>query len=349
MNKMHFPACIALLCIGLALSAQTGTSGYKVSSNIHLPGTGGWDYLTTDDPAGRLYVSHGTLVQVVDTKTGQLAGVIENTPGVHGIAIAADLNKGFISCGRSDSVLVFDLKTLKVTAGIAVTGKNPDAILYDKFSGKVFVHNGRTANSTVIDARTHSVLGTIALDGKPEYSVSDGNGKIFLNIEDKSLIVQINAKTLEVEQKWSISPGEEPTGLALDNETHRLFSVCGNKMMVIVNARDGKIITTLPIGEGCDGVMFDPSSKRAYSSNGEGTVTVVQEGMDDHFTVLETIKTQPGARTLTIDKAQRKLYLPTAEYEQAPAATADNPRPRRTVKPGSFVVLEVSLSPFAGK
>ena len=349
MKKLLLPACMALLCMGLTLSAQTGVSGYKVSSNIHLPGTGGWDYLTTDDPAGRLYVSHGTMVQVVDTKTGQLAGVIENTPGVHGIAIAADLNKGFISCGRTDSVLVFDLKTLKVIAGIAITGKNPDAILYDKFSGKVFVHNGRTANSTVIDARTHAVIGTIALDGKPEYSVSDGNGKIYLNIEDKNLIVQINAKTLEVEQKWPLSPGEEPTGLAFDTVTHRLFSVCSNKMMVIVDAQDGKIITTLPIGDGCDGVMFDLELKRAYSSNGEGTVTVVQEGDHDQFTVMETIKTQPGARTLTIDKSQHRLYLPTAEFDPAPAATAENPRPRRTVRPGSFVVLEVSLSPFAGK
>lgn len=331
-----------MLSLYSTLRAQAPSSQYKVSTNIHLQGTGGWDYLTVDETTGRLFISHGKQVDVVDTKTNQLIGSINKTPGVHGIAIASDLNKGFISCGRSDSVVVFDLKTLATLAGISVTGKNPDAIMYDKFSGKVFVYNGRSSNATVIDAKTNTVAGTIALDGKPEYSVSDGNGKIYLNIEDKSMIVQINATTLAVEQKWSIAPGEEPSGLALDNETHRLFSVCGNKLMVIVNALDGKVITTLPIGDGCDGVMFDPSKKRAYSSNGEGTITVVQEENGDKFTVVENIKTQSGARTITIDKSTHKLYLPTAEYGTAPEATKENPRPRKPIIPNTFVVLEVS-------
>ena len=342
MKKLPLVLTIAACCFSLYLNAQNDNPTYQVTPKIHLTGTGGWDYLTVDETSGRLYVSHGTLVHVVDLKTGQQVGTIEPTPGVHGIAIASDLNKGFITCGRNDSVVVFNLKTMKVNAGIAVTGKNPDALLYDKFSGRVFVYNGRSANITVIDAKTDKVAGTIALDGKPEYSVTDGKGNIYLNIEDKSLIVRINAKTLGVEQKWPIAPGEEPTGLALDNETHRLFSVCGNKTMVILNALDGKVITSLPIGEGCDGVMFDPVLKRAYSSNGEGTITVVQEGPGDTFKVAATLKTQASARTITIDQSTRKLYLPAAEYLPAAQPTADNPRPRRTMKADSFVIWEVT-------
>lgn len=342
MKKSLVYLCIAMLCIYSTAQAQSKTSEYKVETNIHLPGTGGWDYLTVDEPTGRLYVSHGMVVNVVDTKTNQLIGTIEKTPGVHGIAIANDLNKGFISCGRSNKVVVFDLKSLATLDSIEVTGKNPDAIMFDKFSEKVFVYNGRSSNATVIDAKSNSVVGTIALDGKPEYSVSDGKGKIYLNIEDKNLVVQINANTLAVEQKWSIFPGEEPSGLALDNETHRLFSVCGNKLMTVVNALDGKLITTIPIGDGCDGVMFDPIKKRVYSSNGEGTITVVQEANNDTYSVIETIKTQPGARTITIDKSTGHLYLPTADYGVAPEATKENPRPRRPIKPDTFVVIEVS-------
>ncbi len=342
MKKSLMLACLVLMSLVSVINAQN-IGDIKPSSDIHLPGTGGWDYLTVDEATGRLFVSHGTVVQVVDTKTNQLIGTIENTPGVHGIAIAADLNKGFISCGRTDSVVVFDLKTLKTIGGVAVTGKNPDAIIYDKFASRIYVYNGRSANATVIDAKTNTVAGTIAFDGKPEYSVSDGKGKVYVNIEDKSLIVQINATTLAVEQKWSIAPGEEPSGLALDNETHRLFSVCGNKMMVVVNALDGKVITTLPIGDGCDGVMFDPATKRAFSSNGDGTITVVQGEQGDKFSVAGTIKTVSGARTITIDKTTHRLYLPSAEYLPAPAATTENPRPRRTMKPDSFTVLTVKL------
>ncbi len=341
MKKSMWIASVVVLCMGWSLRAQTESAGYEVLANIHLHGAGGWDYLTVDESTGRLFISHGTAVEVVDAKTNQFIATIENTPGVHGIAIAADLNKGFISCGRTDSVLVFDLKTLKPVAGIAMTGKNPDAIIYDPFTHQVFVYNGRTANATVIDAKTNTVAGTIPFEGKPEYSVSDGKGIVYANIEDKSQIVKINATTLKVEKTWSIAPGEEPSGLALDNETHRLFSVCSNKMMVVVNALDGKVITTVPIGDGCDGVMFDPATKRAYSSNGEGTITVVQEGKNDKYDVVATVKTQPGARTITIDKTTHKLYLSTAEYLPAAAATAENPRPRRQVKPDSFTILEV--------
>jgi YVTN family beta-propeller protein len=233
-------------------------------------------------------------------------------------------------------VTIFNLKTFEVITKINVTGRNPDAIIYDPFSHKVFTFNGGSNNSTVIDAVGNKVIGTIPLDGKPEFPVTNSKGKIYVNIEDKSVLNVINTGTLKVEQHWPIAPGEEPSGLALDNETHRLFSVCSNKLMVVTDAETGKVITTLPIGDRCDGVAFDPEKKRAYASNGEGSITVVQEVTGDSFKVLETVPTQPGAKTIAIDKTSHHLYLTTADYETAP--TAANRRP--SVKPGSFVILD---------
>jgi DNA-binding beta-propeller fold protein YncE len=317
-------------------------SEYKIVNRIHLPGEGGWDYLSVDEESGRLFLSHATIVQVVDLKAGKLAGTIEDTPGVHGIAIAPDLNKAFISEGRSASVKVINLKTLAFIADVKITGENPDAIMYDQFSKKVFVFNGRTSNATVMNAVTNEVIGTIPLAGKPEFPVSDGKGKLYVNIEDKSLISVIDVKSMKVEKSWPIAPGEEASGLALDNETHRLFAVCSNKLMMVVDATDGHIVANLPIGEGCDGVKFDPELKRAYSSNGEGTMTVVQEQDKDNFRVVEHFTTMPGARTLAVDNKTHHIYMPSAEYETAPAATADNPRPRRTMKPDSFFVMDIA-------
>jgi len=331
-----------ILIMGSNLRGQNTNSAYSIVNKIHLPGDGGWDYLSVDEAGSRLFVSHGTVVQVVDLKSGTLAGTIENTPGVHGIAIASDLNKAFISVGRNASVKVINLQTLAVIADIKVTGENPDAIFYDQFSKKVFTFNGRTANSTVLDAETNQVVGTIALEGKPEFPVSDGKGKIYVNIEDKSLISVIDVNSLKVDNSWPIAPGEEASGLALDNETHRLFAVCSNKLMVVVDAISGKVVANLPIGQGCDGVKFDPELKRAYASNGEGTMTVVQEVDKDNFKVLENITTAPGARTLAIDIKSHHIYTPTAEFNPAPAATADNPRPRRSAKPDSFYVMDIA-------
>lgn len=333
---------LLILISGTGMFSQTSKSEYRILNKIHLPGDGGWDYLSVDEVAGRLFVSHGTVVQVVDIKTSQLSGTINETPGVHGIALAQDLNKAFISVGRNASVKVIDLKTLALITDIKVTGENPDAIMYDQFSKKVFVFNGRTSNATVIDATTNAVAGTIALEGKPEFPVSDSKGKVYVNIEDKSLISVIDVKTMKVEKSWPIAPGEEASGLALDNETHRLFAVCGNKLMVVVDANDGHIVATLPIGDGCDGVKFDPGMKRVYSSNGEGTMTVVQEVDKDNFKVLENIPTAAGARTLALDTRTNHIYTPTAEFNPAPAATAENPRPRRSPKPDSFYILDIA-------
>jgi YVTN family beta-propeller protein len=335
MKKTFFSLLgVALIISSSCLIAQ---SNYRAVNKIHVVGDGGWDYLNVDEINGRIFVSHGTVAQAIDIKTGKLAGTIPDTKGIHGIAIANDLNKGFTSNGRDSSVTIFNLKTLEVTTKINVTGRNPDAILYDPFSQKVFTFNGGSNNSTVIDAKANKVIGTIPLDGKPEFSVTDLKGKIFVNIEDKSVINVINSTTLKVEQHWPIAPGEEPSGLALDNQTHRLFSVCSNKLMVVTDALTGKIITTLPIGDRCDGVAFDPEKKRAYASNGEGTITVVQEENGNSFKVLETVATQPGAKTIAINKTTHHLYLTTAEYETAPTAT--NRRP--PVKPNSFVILDI--------
>jgi len=333
---------LLILFTGLNLRGQNTPSEYSIVNKIHLPGEGGWDYLSVDEAGSRLFLSHSTVVLVVDLKTATLLGTINETPGVHGIALAPELNKAFISVGRNASVKVIDFKTLAVLADVPTTGKNPDAIMYDQFSKKVFTFNGGSANSTVIDATTNAVVGTIALEGKPEFPATDGKGKIYVNIEDKSLISVIDVKTLKVEKSWPIAPGEEASGLALDNETHRLFAVCSNKLMVVVDAIDGHIVTTLPIGDGCDGVKFDPGMKRAYSSNGEGTMTVVQEINKDSFKVLENVPTQQGSRTLAVDTKTHHIYLPGAEFNPAPAATADNPRPRRAMKPGSFIVLDVA-------
>ena len=312
-------------------------SNYKLVNKIHVGGDGGWDYLNVDEDNGRIFVSHGTIAQAIDINSGNLAGTIPDTEGIHGIAFASDLNKGFTSNGRDSSLTVFNLKTLEVIKKIRVSGQNPDAILYDSFSKRIFTGNGRSASFSVIDAVMDKEIGVIPLDGKPEAIVSDGKGKIFVNIEDKSLINVIDASKLKVTSRWPIYPGEEPSGLALDNQSHMLFSVCSNKLMVILDATTGKVITTLPIGDGCDGAAFDPMYKRAYASNGEGTMTVVQEGPGNSFKVLENVTTQPGARTITLDKASHHLYMTTAEYESAPSE--DNRRP--PIKPGSFVILDI--------
>jgi DNA-binding beta-propeller fold protein YncE len=341
-KRLSFLSCLLIFFAGSNLFGQTSASEYKIVNRFKMPGTGGWDYLTVDELSGRIFVSHATMVVVVELKTGKVVGTINDTPGVHGIALAQDLNKAFISNGRDSSVSVINLKTLALTGKITGTGQNPDAIMYDQFSSKVFTFNGRSSNSTVIDAKTNKIIGTIPLAGKPEFPVTDGKGKIYVNIEDKSLISVINSTTLKVEASWSIAPGEEPSGLALDNETHRLFSVCSNKLMVIVDAADGHIVTSLPIGDGCDGVKFDPGLNRAYSSNGDGTMTVVREVSKDSYKVLENVTTMSGARTLAVDNRTHHIYLPAAEYEAAPAATTQPSRSRRIMKPDSFTLLDIA-------
>ncbi len=333
---------ITLSGLAGAASSQSVKVSYSIVKRIHLPVTTWWDYPSFDARTNRLYLSRGTMVQVVDARSGKLVGTIANTPGVHGIAIADDLNKGFTSDGADSSVTVFNLKTLKVIATIPVTGEGPDAILYDPYTHRVFTCNGRTSNSTVIDARTDRVIGTIKLSGRPEFSATDGHGRIYVNIEDKSQVDEINPKTMKIMNVWPLAPGEHPSGLAIDAVHHILFSTCHNKLMIVMNALNGKVITTLPIGERVDGAAYDPALHRAYSSNGQGTLTIVQEEGKSKFKVLNQFPTQLGARTITLDPQTHHLFLPTAEFNPPPAPTAEHPHPYPTMKPNTFVVLEVA-------
>jgi DNA-binding beta-propeller fold protein YncE len=336
-------AVSVLVLMGMAVvSAETPESHYRIANRIGVEGDGFWDLLAVDDSTGRLFLSHSTMVQVVDTKTGKLVGVIPDTKGVHGIALARDLNKGFATCGKDTTVAIFDLKTLAVLARVTVTGENPDAILYEPVFHRVFVFNGGGGNATVIDAKSNKVIGTVTLDGKPELGASDKTGTVFVNLEDSSMVDVISADSLKVVQKWPLKPGEEPTGIGIDDVNHRLFITCHNKMMVVMSSENGKVIATLPIGERVDGAGFDPGLKRAYSSNGDGTLTVVQELAKDSFQVVENFATQKGARTMAINASTHHIFLPTAEFGETPAPTTEHPRPRPTIKPGSFVVLDVA-------
>jgi DNA-binding beta-propeller fold protein YncE len=333
---------VFVLLIGTTTLVVGGPSGYRVTKTLKLGGEGGWDYLIVDAKARRVYISRGTHVMVVDADTGAVIGDIPNTNGVHGIAIAADLNKGFTSNGREGTITIFDLKTLKAL-GTAPAGKNPDAIIYDSFSHRVFAFNGASKDATAIDAATEKVAGTLALGGKPEFAVSDEKGHIFVNIEDTSEIVKFDAKSLSIENRWKIAPGQEPSGLAMDRKNRRLFSVCANKLMVIINADNGQVVTTVPIGAGTDGAGFDPQSAFAFSSNGgDGTITVVHEDSPDKYVVVENVTTLRRARTMAVDQQTHQIYTVTAEFGTPPAATAEQPRPRAPMVPGSFTLLILS-------
>jgi YVTN family beta-propeller protein len=325
-------------CVAPNAQPKSSSSGYHVIKQVKLGGEGGWDYLTFDAKSNRLYISRSTHVMVVDADSGAVVGDIPNTPGVHGIAIDSDLNKGFTSNGRDSTITVFDLKTFKVLKQIPV-GKNPDAIIYDPASKRVFSFNGASNDTTAIDAQTETVAGTIALEGRPEFAVSDFGGHIFVNLEDKSQMVELDTRKLSVLNRWSLAPGEEPSGLAFDRKHKRLFSVCSNKLMTVMNADTGKIVTTVSIGNGPDAAGFDPETDLAFSSNGEGTLTVVHEDSPDKFSVVENVTTQRGARTMTLDPKTHRVFLVTAEFGPAPAPTPERPRPRPSIVPGSFTLL----------
>lgn len=311
---------------------------YQLKQKFTIGGDGGWDYLTYDSSGNRLFISRATRVQVVDPEKGTVIAEIPNTTGVHGIALAHDLGKGFTSNGRENSVTVFDLKSLKETNKIKIDGENPDAILYDPASKRVITFNGRSKNATVIDATNDKVVGTIPLDGKPEFAAADGKGSVFVNIEDKSELTKIDPVKATVVQTWPLAPCEEPSGLAMDQKHRRLFSGCGNKMMTVTNADTGKVVTTVPIGQGVDANGFDPGTDIAFSSNGDGTLTVVHEDSPDKFTVAQNAETQRGARTMALNPGNHQVYLVTAEFDEAPPAEGQT-RPRRTMKPGTFTLL----------
>jgi YVTN family beta-propeller protein len=306
---------------------------YVIVNKFPLTGEGGWDYMNVDPGSHHLFISRGTHVQVMDTESGKVVGDIPNTPGVHGIALATRLGKGFTSNGREGTVTVFNLRTLAEIARVQTTGQNPDCIAYDPSAQRVFTFNGRSGNSTVIDARTNKVIGAITLDGRPEFAAADGHGHIFCNIEDKSELEKIDTHTLKPEKIWSIPPGEGPSGLAIDPRRELLFSVC-DKIMVISDGVDGKVIAHVEIGDGPDAAGFDPRLHLAFSSNGEGTLTVVREENNGEFKVVQNLETQPSARTMALDPTTHRIYLIAAQVQ--PGQPGE--RRRRTV-PGSTVIL----------
>ena len=333
LTKMLSIASIFLI-LNLCASCQD-KDDYKLVKTYHIKSPGWWDYIAVNN--NKIYVSHGTQVNILDEKTGDSIGIIPNTQGVHGIAFDNELNHGYTSNGGANNVTVFDLTTNAIITQI-VSGQNPDAICYDPFSKKIITCNGGSKDLTVIDPVTNKSVATINVGGKPETAVPDDKGKLYVNIEDKNEIAVVDLKKFTVEHHWSIAPGDGPTGLAIDIEAGRLFAGC-DKLLMIIDAANGKIIDKLPIGDGCDGVAFDNKNKMIFTSNGEGNITAIKEKSANEFKVKQTIVTKRGARTITIDPNTHTLYLPTAEFEPLDPKAPQGTRPKMIA--GSFQVLVV--------
>jgi DNA-binding beta-propeller fold protein YncE len=330
-------AALAFLFLcGLGTPAEAPKDGYHVVKKIKVGGEGGWDYLTMDTAARRLYITRGTRVQVVDVDSGKVVGEVPGTKGVHGVALVPKRHRGFTSNGGDSTVTIFDTETLRET-GQAKVGTRPDAILYDSASDRVFTFNAGSRDATALAAEDGSVAGTVALGGRPEFAVADGKGHVYVNIEDKDEVVALDSKELKVTGRWPLSPGKEPSGLAIDKKGRRLFATCGNKKMVILNADTGKVLEALAIGKGTDAAAFDPGTGLAFSSNGDGTLTVVEEQPKGHFRVAANVPTQAGARTMALDRKTHNIYLATAQFKPA----APGQKGRRAVEPDSFVILVV--------
>jgi YVTN family beta-propeller protein len=327
-----------LLTAGLIIATAFAAEGYKVLNKIKIGGTGGWDYVALDNTNRRIYASHGTSVEVVDPDAGKVVGQIPQLHGVHGIAVAPELNKGFITNGQSKSVTVFDLKTL-AKLGEPATGTNPDAVCYEPKTQRIFTFNGGSNDATVIDAKTNEIVATLPLNGKPEFCVVDGAGKIYNNLEDKSEVIEIDAAKPAVTRRVSLAPAESPSGLAIDVKNKKLFSVCDNKMMAVTDIATMKVIATPAIGTGPDAAGFDPGTGLAFSSNGDGTLTIVKL-VNGKYEAADTVATERGARTMTVDPKLHRVYLLAAEYGPAPEAK-EGKKGRPPVLPDSFHVLVV--------
>jgi YVTN family beta-propeller protein len=339
--KLHLRTLIfPLTVLSFAATAIAAASGYHVIQTWKVGGDGGWDYLKVDSQARRLYISRATRVLVLDADSGKSLGEIPDTQGVHGIALAPEFGKGFTSNGRENTVTIFDLKTLKVLNKIKV-GARPDAILYDPATKRVFTFNAGSQDATAVDAAKGEVVGSIPLGGKPEFAASDSKGTVFVNLEDKNQLFALDPDKLAVKQRWDLPGCKEPSGLSMDTKNRLLFVGCGNKTMPIVDADSGKILTTLPIGDGVDATAFDDGTGLAFASCGEGVLTVVREESPDKFSVLENVPTQKGARTMALDSKTHNAYTVTAKFGPPPAPTADQPHPRPSLIPDTFVVLVV--------
>ena len=346
--KIQSSLVVLLFSVITAVSAASGEEAnapakgeYSVLKKLTLGGDGGWDYLTFDSAGRRLYIARSDRVMVIDVDAEKLLGEIKDMKGVHGVALAPEFNQGFVSSGGDNTVRIFDLKTLKET-GQVKAGAKPDAIIYEPVSKKVFAFNNGGTTATAIDATTAKELGEVELNGAPEFAVADGKGMVFVNLEDKSEVAVIDANTLKVLQHWPLAPGKTPTGLSMDTQHRRLFSGCrGSKTMEVMDADNGKIVASLPIGAGVDATAFDSETGNAFSSNGDGTLTVIHEDTPDTFRVVQTVTTQAGSRTMALDAKTHKLWLAAAEIKTEPAPAGAQGRPRRTVVPGTFALLIV--------
>ena len=339
-SKRFAVFAVLVFWVGLVFAEEPKTNGYKVLRKAHLDGDGGWDCLAVDSDARRVYVTHDKRVEVLDADSLKKVGAIEGTQRAHGVVLVPEFNEGFVTSGEDGKVLVFDLKTLKVTRKLDAQ-KDADAMAYDPVTKRVFSFNGDSGNATVIDAATGKVIETLDLGGQPEFAVADGQGYLFDNLEDKSEVLKINAKTLKIEKRWPLAPGEKPSGMAMDVEHRRLFIGCRNKMTVVMNANNGKVVKTLPIDDHVDGTAFDPESQTVFNSCGDGTLSVIHEDSPSRYRVVENALTEPGARTLALDAETGHVFSATAKMEPQPTPTKDNPKPRRKIVPGTFEVLEI--------
>src|SRR5271165_879784 len=329
------------LCITAAaiVAAAFAAEGYKVIGKIKIGGTGGWDYVAVDPDANRVYASHGQIVEVVDTKAGKVAGQITQLHGVHGIAVAPEFGKGFITNGQSNSVTIFDLKTL-AKVGEPQTGQNPDSVCFEPKTKHIFTFNGRSSDSTAIDPKTNEVIKSFPLGGKPEECAVDGTGKIYVNLESSSEIIEIDATKPAVLRHMSLAPCESPSGLAIDVKNKKLFSACDNKVMAVTDIATLKVVATPPIGSGTDGAGFDSGLGLAFSSNGgDGTLSIIKQ-VNGKYETVDTVPTERGARTMTVDSKNHRVYLLAAEYGPAPEA-APGKKARPPILPDSFHVLVV--------
>jgi DNA-binding beta-propeller fold protein YncE len=336
--KKHGSFVAMAIVVLLAAAVAASAPGYHIVNTWKLGGEGGWDYLKIDSEARRMYISRGTKVVVIDADSGKPVDEIADTQGVHGIALAREFGKGFTSNGRENTVSIFELDSLKTLNKVKV-GNRPDAILYDPATKRIFTFNAGSQDATAVDAAKGEVVGTIPLGGKPEFAASDGKGTVFVNLEDKNQLFALDAKALTVKERWPLPGCDEPSGLAIDAKTRRLFVGCGNKVMPIVNADNGKVLATLPIGGGVDATAFDDGTGLAFASCGEGVLTVVSEESPDKFSVAENVPTERGARTMALDSKTHQVYTVTAKFGPPPAPTPEQPHPRPSILPDTFMVL----------
>jgi DNA-binding beta-propeller fold protein YncE len=350
--KKHVRQLIGLITLGILsivfVPGCRAEGPYHFLKEIAVGGDGGWDYLSIDEAARRLYLSHASKVVVIDIDKDEVVGEIADTPGVHGLAPAPELQRGFTSNGQESKASIIDLKTLKTLSKVE-TGENPDAILYEPGQQEVYTFNGRGQSATVFEAKTGKVVATIPLAGRPEFPAADPKaGRVYCNIEDKNNVVAIDTKTHQVTNTWAIAPGEGASGMAIDVAHRRLFLGCHNKLMVMMDSASGKVVSTVPIGDRVDANAFDPGTQFAFSSNGDGTVTIAHEESPDKLTVVQTLATERGARTMALDPKTHRIYLASAKYEPQPAPTPDAPRQRPKIIPGSFKVLVYGMDKTAG-